>query len=279
MDQLSLPTVETGSQGKKVLTPAREKLMSHFSFRFTYEKITLDQLDQLLQVYCKKFRFQLERGEKSGQLHWQGCFMPLNRKRCEAVRDYFSDFGFAWPKIDYLEPTRKEEAAEAYTMKEDTRVEGPWEKGFPAPPRIDKRLAGFKPREGWQQFVVDLLDKEPDDRTVYWHTDPIGGTGKSLLSKWLAQRPDVCVVSSCKSADIATVVHAAMLVLIIDIPRCNDGQYVPYNIIEQVKNGFVSDGKLKKKMEITSFAPPHVIVFSNFEPDRSKLSEDRWVNF
>lgn len=268
MDHQNFSETDDGNQGKKVLIPAREGLKTHWSFRFTYDKINLDHLDHLICKISDKFRFQLERGN-GGQLHWQGCFKSRKRMRRGAVRKVFDGFNLNFPKCDYLEPTVDTDAAEAYVMKEDTRVDGPWEKGFPKPPRIDTRLSEFVPRPGWQQFIVDLLDTEPDDRTVYWHVDEVGGTGKSLLSKWLAQRDDVVVVTSCKSADIATVIEPSMLMLIIDIPRCNDGHFVPYNIIEQVKNGFVCDGKLKKKMEVTSFAPPHVVIFSNHYPERS----------
>ena len=48
-----------------------------------------------------------------------------------------------------------------------------------------------------------------------------------------------------------------------------------YGALEQLKNGLVYNTKYESGMRM--FATPHVLVFSNFEPDRSKITEDRMV--
>jgi hypothetical protein len=46
--------------------------------------------------------------------------------------------------------------------------------------------------------------------------------------------------------------------------------YIDYGAIEQIKNGLVTQGTR------LVFNCPHVIVFSNSEPDRETMSADRW---
>ena len=50
-------------------------------------------------------------------------------------------------------------------------------------------------------------------------------------------------------------------------------QFVSYQAIEEVKNGILFNNKYEAKMVV--FNNPHVVVFSNFEPDYKALSSDR----
>lgn len=37
----------------------------------------------------------------------------------------------------------------------------------------------------WQNDVLQVLEQEPDSRTIHWVFDPIGNSGKSFLTKYL----------------------------------------------------------------------------------------------
>jgi hypothetical protein len=50
-----------------------------------------------------------------------------------------------------------------------------------------------------------------------------------------------------------------------------------YNIIEKFKDVCLFSGKYESHTKI--FDPPHVVIFANFKPDLTKLSEDRWKVF
>ena len=122
-----------------------------------------DWLIQKLHKYAKKFVFQLEKGEESGYMHWQGRMSLWKQKRKSELMKLMK--GSDFPVPNYLEPTTTEEHKKEafYVMKEDTRVRGPWtEKDLPAyVPRQYRNLVLWP----WQKKVIDSKDKF-DCRTV-----------------------------------------------------------------------------------------------------------------
>lgn len=129
----------------------------------------------------------------------------------------------------------------------------------------------------WQKKLEALHNTEPDDRTIYWVWEPTGKTGKSSFTKYMKVKygDEVCILNSPKSADILTCANEEYKTYIFDFSRSQEG-YEPWNALEQLKNGMITDAKLKKKARQLIFNSPHVICFSNFEPEQHKLSNDRW---
>lgn len=129
----------------------------------------------------------------------------------------------------------------------------------------------------WQQAIVDLHDREPDRRTVYWLWESQGCSGKTFVAKWLtAHRQGVVMATCTKSADILTLANNNIKTYIINIARSNEWMH-PWAALEQLKDGYITDCKLKKEGRVINCAPPHVIVLANFKPERRFLSEDRWA--
>lgn len=130
----------------------------------------------------------------------------------------------------------------------------------------------------FQKVVIDLLDKEPDPRKIHWFWEPDGNTGKSFLVKYLAIKHNA-VMAEGKRDDIFNQVAGVLekdqipRVVLVDIPR-SSAKYVSYSALEKVKNGCLYSGKYEGARAI--FPIPHVVVFSNEEPDRSMMSADRW---
>ena len=58
----------------------------------------------------------------------------------------------------------------------------------------------------------------------------------------------------------------------MDLAR-DSHDYVNYGALEQLKNGLVYNTKYESGMRM--FDTPHVVVFSNFPPDETKISPDR----
>jgi len=129
------------------------------------------------------------------------------------------------------------------------------------------------PRPGWQSELVDTLSTQPDSRTVRWYYDPVGNSGKSYFCKhYHVGNPSYCITGG-KFSDIYYG-YAGERVVFFDWARDVQDSF-PYVVIENFKNGYFLNTKYEAFPNY--FDPPHVVVFANFEPDRSKLSEDRWI--
>lgn len=134
-----------------------------------------------------------------------------------------------------------------------------------------KDMKDFVPR-AWQKDLLEILEGEPHDRHVIWVVDVDGAAGKSYLSKYLRKEQKAFYCNGGKGDNI---VHAYQgeRIAIFDYVR-DSKDYVNYGVIEQVKNGMMFSGKYESGVKC--YNVPHVVVFSNFEPDRSKFSADRW---
>lgn len=130
----------------------------------------------------------------------------------------------------------------------------------------------------WQNEIINMVSEKPDKRKIFWYWEKDGNIGKSYLCKYLALKFDV-IIAEGKKDNIFNQVNKALeegklpKVILLDIPRTvND--YVNYGAIEQLKNGMMYSGKYEGGQCI--FPIPHVICFSNEEPNYTAMSRDRW---
>lgn len=128
-----------------------------------------------------------------------------------------------------------------------------------------------KPLRKWQKHALNLLEKQ-DDRKVLWIHDPTGNLGKSFLGNWMLANMEAFLVEGGKNADIGYAYNYEPYV-IFDYTRCQE-ERVNYAVIESFKNGRLFAPKYESKLKV--FESAKVICFSNFDPDREKLSQDRW---
>jgi len=128
----------------------------------------------------------------------------------------------------------------------------------------------------WQSGVIILCEKKADPRRIHWYVDTEGGYGKSELCQFLVRNKGAICFGAGKNDRIQHGYESQEIVL-FDLPRATktdgDHDYVPYVAIEAIKNGCVQ--KMYGQPPLIADTPI-VLVFSNFEPDYSKLSEDRW---
>lgn len=236
---------------------------------FTLNNFTHAELTQITQGYdfCK-IVFGREIGD-SGTPHLQGYLEMSNAKTMTALKKLLD--------IDriHLEPSFKCRTANVrYCIKGGDVIRNDFGVIYTGAdlPKPDELY-------DWQRSILSLLNSAPDDRSIYWYYEPIGNSGKSKFGKYLAFHfPNVCLTTATKSNDILTAVADTYTAYVLDFPRTinEDKDYTPYKAIEQLKNGFITDSKLKKESRRIMFNPPHVIIFSNSPPEKSKLSLDRW---
>lgn len=140
---------------------------------------------------------------------------------------------------------------------------------------FEKRKSKYsKPLREWQSELKCIIEGEVCDRSVYWYYDATGGAGKSFMSGYLQTHHNAFIVSGGKVADIAHAFNEEPIVC-FDLSRTMvDHCDHVYSMIEKFKDGCIFSGKYESRTKI--FDVPHVIVFANFMPDQTKLSNDRW---
>lgn len=132
-------------------------------------------------------------------------------------------------------------------------------------------LPVFQPRLGWQFELCQRIEGVPNPRIVLWRWESTGNVGKSYFA--LHYKPsETFVVTGGKHADIHYA-YGYQKYVIFDFPRYNQESF-PYGLVEQFKNGYFLSSKYESVAK--RFPVPHVVVFTNFAPDVSQMSLDRW---
>lgn len=246
----------------------KEKKKQHSGARkwcFTfnnYLETDIVPICRVLDRIAERYVFQREVGEQ-GTPHLQGAVWLYKKMR-------FTEFGL--PRTIHWEPMRNEAAAGEYCQKEETSKGQIWSKG------ITPKLKLFPPCQPWQFELLDIINSEPDARTVHWRWDRLGGVGKSQFCKWLVVTHNVLVVKGGEANDlfylIANTSMQNIRAIIWDLPRAVGGA-ISHKVIECVQDGMVFSPKYESCC--LTFDAPHVIVLANEPPDNTKwLTDDRW---
>lgn len=125
----------------------------------------------------------------------------------------------------------------------------------------------------WQGNVIDMIQSEPSERQILWLYDASGGTGKTMLGRYLVDHYGAFYSNGGKHTDICYA-YDGQRVAVFDYVRESE-QYVNYGVLEQIKNGILFSPKYESGLK--RFPTPHVVVMANFYPASGKLSEDRLV--
>ena len=136
----------------------------------------------------------------------------------------------------------------------------------------------------WQQKL--LGDLKPSDRDIIWVVGRKGAEGKSWFQKYLVQffgSHRVFHTTIEKRSDGILHALSKRIIPLIDtfifnIPRSFSGDYVPYNLLEQLKDGQAISTKYNSKC-LRFKTPNIVLVFANYGPSQVKMSFDRWQIF
>jgi len=259
-----VPAGEAGEDGNSTSSPPRCDPLKRWCF--TYNNPNLGFMDIFMNHYrVIKYVFQLEVGA-SGTEHFQGVVeFDCKVRPC-------SVFGAEWSAIHW-ESCRNWDASVIYCQKKESRKRGPWLKGVSR--NEQTKILKFSELRNWQREIVDIVEREPDERTIHWFWESKGGIGKSTFCKFLCARYDSMLLTGKANDMKYAIIQRGSFpnVVIIDCPRSMK-DYISYPGIEEVKNGMFFCGKYESKQIIGNC--PHVIIFANFEPNLEMLSLDRW---
>lgn len=131
----------------------------------------------------------------------------------------------------------------------------------------------FTPRP-WQEALIDIIKGDPHSRQILWIADPVGGSGKSVLTNHLCCEYDGILLSDSKEGDMAFAYKGESLV-IFDVARLTsmDACKACFEIAEKFKNGRLFSPKYSSSTK--QFKVPHVLFLSNQSPPPGVWTEDR----
>ncbi len=245
--------------------PIRRQSSQLYQWFFTlnnYKPIDILHLKMRFNLLCKWWVFEEEVGKK-GTPHLQGNISLKKKLRATAINK--------WDKRIHWEKTRNVDASIEYCMKETKIYTNLDLEDFNEYDKIEWR--------GWQKEIIDSVAKPcKDDRKINWIYDKKGNTGKSYLTKYLMRVENALVVEGKKTDIFHQIAKRkeegiAIPLIIIDVPRASFNN-ISYSAIECIKNGFISSGKYEGGQY--TFPSPHVYIFANSKPDKTKFSKDRW---
>lgn len=254
-----------------------------WDFRTTAEGLDDTVIINQLKKIAKRYTFQLEKGETTGYLHYQGRMSLIKKHRKAELMKMFD----LMPIPNYLEPTANATYYAGdmfYVMKEETRQAGPWTERE-TDKYIPRQYRGMLERlYPYQKLIYDNANVF-DTRIINMIYCSSGNIGKSTIAS-------VCELYA-NGIDLPPVNDAEKLIqsccdiceakqirnpspIFVDLPRAMNKERLNgiYTAIEQIKKGKLFDLRYKyKEYWIDS---PQIWVFSNIEPDLGMLSKDRW---
>ena len=92
------------------------------------------------------------------------------------------------------------------------------------------------------------------------------------LAGYLETKHGAFVVTNGRTSDIA-LAYEDNPIVVFDFSRTQE-ERVNYNVIECFCNGRIFSSKYES--QVRRFKRPQILCLSNFYPDKSKLSDDRW---
>lgn len=136
--------------------------------------------------------------------------------------------------------------------------------------------------ESWQKEIIKLLKEDKTDyRRIYWYWGNVN-IGKTIFSKYLTEKFGAIPLSG-KEADMKNGIieyqkKNAVLprTIIIPLPKTFNHDYLSYTGIEVVKDMYFYSGKYEGG--VVCGVNPHMIIFSNQEPDfNDEIDINRWI--
>lgn len=269
-----METNGNSGEGNTITSPpnASKRIVPSKYWCFTYfyeENENLETLETILNKIAEKWIFGFEECPTTKKKHLQG-YLEFKFKHRPLECKLLKDYKMHWEKRKGTEQKNIDYCTKDGNFKTNII--------FPEPLECIEYEKLYK----WQKKIVEICDQKPDPRKIYWYCDKIGNRGKSELCRYLCIKKKAILLSG-KCADMKYGIvkyiennnKIAPKIILIDLPRTFDNEYLSYSGIEEIKNGMFFNTKFESNMVI--FNRPHIFIFSNTTPDNEKLSLDRWI--
>jgi len=236
-----------------------------FTFFYFVEDVRFLSLLVRLEISFKRGIFGFENCPTTNRKHVQGFGVSSNSKG-----NRFSQLHKLYPDIHFEPCNGSEEQNLVYCQKSGSSRKF----GYPHPVETITVL------RVWQEQLLSKLSLPADGRSIFWVWEPDGNIGKSSFCKYMLVHHKATYIDQGKKADIINHIYNTDMdkikIVFIDCPR-NTGNKISYSACESILNGMIFNSKYETGMKL--FNPVNICVFSNFPPERSMMSNDRWRIF
>lgn len=234
----------------------------------TYEQ-AFDRLEPL-KAHCKDYIWAEEHGSSGETPHIQGGFVLRTKARASTLGKQY------WLNGVTLRKLKDWKATVTYCSKEGFRCETSEKIRRPL-----KKLACEGNLLPFQKVILEIISRDPCERSIYWFKGS-GACGKTTFCKYLSRfHGAICLggkAADMKNGIIDYVENNGDYpeIIVVNLPRSFDHEYLSYPGIEDVKDMYFYSGKYKGGMVDGNW--PHLFIFSNEEPsdDDEDMSPDRW---
>lgn len=224
-----------------------------------YDKKELDQITEICKKFNYKYLIGFEEAPTTGTKHLHVFIQSESRIR---INEKIKNTRIHWEKcngnaddnINYIVKDCKDPIGNIRVRRQ---------------PKILREDQLYP----WQVKLYNILKGEPDDRTIYWYWSKAGATGKTTFCKFLSAQLGAVPLEGKKNDILYCAAEFESDIYIYDLERTM-AEHVSYGSIEKIKNMLYMCAKYESKPILR--ACPHVVIFANFPPETSKLSEDRW---
>lgn len=243
-------------------------------------KITKEEMIQKLHKIAKRWCFQIEKGKKTGFMHYQ---VRLSLKVKQRFSSLLKNLPFVGRWSRTSNPTYYA-GNEFYVQKEETRIEGPFTDREYQQHKLTKQLKIFmKEMKETPRVLHEDIIKECqiyDPRKINFIYDTMGDSGKSILAEYLEYINVAEEIPPYRMMDdifqwVAT--RPIKKAYLVDMPRAMKKKNLAdfYSGIEIVKNGVAFDKRYKGTK--IRFDRPRIFIFANEKPNFKFLTKDKWV--
>ena len=133
----------------------------------------------------------------------------------------------------------------------------------------------------WQERLVEVM--KPSEREIIWIVDPAGNEGKSWFQKYLKDIHGLRVFdanirrsSKCILHILSKEIVSLIDIFLFNVPRSFNMDEFPYEMLEELKDG-KAESIIYNSIKLQVNTPNTVLVFSNENPDKERMSKDRWI--
>lgn len=266
----------SGTSDNWVIMSSRNSRASrHRRYVFTFNNYTDEDIEHICSFDKSEIEyfFSKEVGLENGTPHLQGFVKFRNGRSMNAInKKFFRNHA----RLDVMRGSIEDNVT--YCSKQSVAITN-----IEIPEKFREPIAVIKTEDDlypWQLECVNLVRdwEDPRSRTVNWFWEPSGGVGKSELVNYLVDNHNaICCGGSKRDALVVFYQrHQARIntkIVIFDLER-SAKNHVSYRAIESLKNCCAFSAKYESGF--FRFAPVHVVIFSNYPPDVSELTEVKW---